>query len=329
MVSPSLVDIIDKAIFCNTVYALAYTDSDQKWLIRKHLLSLHQEFSSLYPKVGTFIHNDGTMVHLLKAEGYLNVSHLLPLVHVTIWVHEYYPHVAPMVQVTSDPTIPIRSNHPFVDPSGVTTSSYLYMWGPSGYDLLGLAYNLVKLFSLDHPFHFVSSPSISHPSYVSKMEGMDRLWWMLHYDMIALRESINDEVQNLTTLQAEMKVRVNITTDMIIGLDHEKTDLKQIVKEMTDETDVLISWLAVNKVNLSVAMGGKLEDAFECVDDDSKWALELLAEDKALEDSMYALDKALDDGVVASEAYFRQVRSLARDQVQESSSLSTGVRLVY
>ncbi|KAI3678871.1 hypothetical protein L6452_38175 [Arctium lappa] len=314
MVLPSPVEIIDNAIFCNTAYALAYTDPDQKWLIRKHLLSLHQEFSSLYPTVDTFIHNDGTMVHLLKAEGYLNVSHLLPLVHLTIWVHEYYPHVAPVVQVTSDPTIPIRLNHPFVDPSGVTTSSYLRTWGPFGYDLLGLAHNLVKLFSLDHPFHLVSSPSLSHTSYVSKMEGMDRLWWMLHYDMIALKENTIYEVEKLTTLQAEMRMRVNTTTNMIIELNHEKTDLKQRVKEITDETDVLISWLAVNKVNLSVAMGGQVEDAFECVDDDSEWALELLAEDQALEDLMYALEKALDNGIVTSATYIKQVRSLAREQ---------------
>ncbi|KAI3749449.1 hypothetical protein L2E82_20061 [Cichorium intybus] len=314
MASPHPAEIIDNAIFCNTAHALAYTDPDQKWLIRKHLLSLHIEFSSLYPSVGMFTHNDGTMVNLLKAEGFLHISQSLPSIHVSIWIHEHYPHLAPIVQVTPNPTYPIRPNHPFVDPSGVTTSSYLHKWVPFGHDLLGLAYNLVKLFSLDHPFYLVGAPTVSHPFYMSKTDCMDRLWWMLHYDMMTLRENTNDEVEKLTTLQAEMSMHADITTSMIIGLDHERVNLKQRVKEMTDEADILINWLAVNKVNLSVAMGGEVEDAFECADMYSKLALEWLAEDKALEDLMYALEKALEKGVMNYEHYIRQVRSFSRDQ---------------
>ncbi|PWA80290.1 Steadiness box [Artemisia annua] len=222
--------------------------------------------------------------------------------------------MAPIVQVTLDPANPIRPNHPFVDLSGVTTSSYLQTWDPFGYDLLGLVYNLVKIFTLDHPFNVVNVPSSSHPSYMSKMECMDFLWCMLHYDIIALREYTNDEVEKLSTLQDEMKMRVNTTHDIIIGLDREKADLKQKVKETTDEADMLINWLTINKVNLSVAMGGNVEDAFECVNEDSQLVMDLLAEDKALEDVMYALDKALQNGVMSYEAYLKQVRILARDQ---------------
>lgn len=315
MALSSQVEIIDNAMFCNTEFALAYFDPDQKWLIRKHLLSLLREFSSLYPTIDTYIHRDGTMVNLLKVGGYLYISHSLPLVHIYIWVHEHYPHVAPMVHVKMDLTNPIRSYHPFVDPSGLTTSSYLHTWGPSGYDLLGLAHNLVKIFSLDHPF-FVTNvpPSLSHPSYVSKMEGMDRLWWMLHYDMIALRENTNNEVEKLVALQGKMRAHVDITNTMIIGLNHEKNELKQHVKEMTDEADILINWLMVNKVNLSLKNGGRVEDAFECVDEDSRIKMDCVAENEALEDLMYALDDALGKGVLGHETYIKQVRVLAREQ---------------
>ncbi|KAK1412588.1 hypothetical protein QVD17_33963 [Tagetes erecta] len=315
MASSSQVEIIDEAMFCNTEFALAYFDPDQKWLIRKHLLSLLSEFSSLYPTIDTYIHRDGTMVNLLKVEGYLYISHSLPSVHINIWIHEHYPHVAPMVQVKMDLTNPIRSHHPFVDPSGLTTSSYLHTWCPFGYDLLGLAHNLVKIFSLDHPFYVVNvPPSMSHPSHVSKMEGMDRLWWMLHYHLITLRENTNNEVENLVALQGEMKARVDITDAMIIGLKHEKTKLKKRVKEMTDEADILINWLMVNKVNLSITSGGRVEDAFECVDENSRLTMECKAEDEALEDLMYALDDALGKGIVGHEMYIKQVRVLAREQ---------------
>ncbi|KAD6120108.1 hypothetical protein E3N88_11379 [Mikania micrantha] len=315
MALQSQVQIIDNAMFCNTEFALSYSDPDQKWLIRRHLLSLLREFSSLNPAIDTYIHNDGAMVNLLKVEGYLHISQSLPLVHVIIWVHEHYPYVAPMVQVKMDQTKPIRSNHPFVDPLGVTTSAYLHTWGPFGYDLLGLAHNLVKIFSLDHPFYIANDhPTMSHPSFVSKMECMDRLWCRLHYDIIALRENTNYEVEKLVTLENEMRMRVDFADNIIIGLDHEKTKLKQRVKEMTDESDILINWLTINKVNLSVAIGGVVEDAFECVDDNSKNKMECVAEDHALEDLMYVLDDALGKGIVSHDTYIKQVRVLAREQ---------------
>ncbi|XP_076915449.1 protein ELC-like [Bidens hawaiensis] len=314
MASPSQAEIIDSAMFCNTELALAYYDPDQKWLIRKHLLSLHKEFSSLYPSIDTYIHHDGTAVKLLKVYGYLYISHLLPLVHINIWVHEHYPHVAPMVQVQTDKTNPICPNHPFVDPSGLTTSSYLHTWVPFKHDLLGLAHNLVKIFSLDHPYVVSVPPSMSYPSYVSKMECMDRLWCRLHYEIIGLKENTKDEVEKLASLQEEMRARVDITDNLIIGIDHEKTELKQRVKEMTDEANVLVNWLMVNKVNLSVTTGGSIEDAFECVNAISTLKMECMAEEEALGELMLGLDDAFCKGVMSHEAYFKQVRLLAREQ---------------
>ncbi|XP_071741286.1 protein ELC-like [Rutidosis leptorrhynchoides] len=314
MTSPSPIDIIDNAMFSNTAFALAYTDPDQKWLIRKHLLSLHSEFPSLFPAIDTFTHNDGTIVNLLKIEGYLHIDHSLPMIHLNIWIHELYPSMAPMVQVTTDQTKPIRSNHPFVDPSGVTTSSYLHTWVPYRYDLLGLVYNLVNLFSLDHPFYFLSVPSKCHVSYMSKIECMDQLWCMLHYDMIAFRETTNDEVEKLTNLQDTMRMRVDITNNHIIELDREQIELKKRVEEMINDADTLINWLTINKVNLSLAMGGKVEDAFECVDDESKLVMELVAEDKALDDMIYALEQYVGRCVMSYECYIKQVRILARGQ---------------
>nr|XP_043638376.1 protein ELC-like [Erigeron canadensis] len=315
MASPCHVDFIDNAMFCDTMFALAYTDSDQKWLIREHLLSILREFPSLHPTIDTFIHNDGSTVKLLKVEGNLHISHSLPLTHINIWIHEHYPHVAPIVQVSLDPSNPIRPNHPFVDVSGVTTSSYLHTWSPFGYNLVGLAYNLVRLFSLDHPFSLVSTDrNMCHLSYMSKMECMDRLWWMLHYDIITLSENTNNKIEKLTTLQGEMKMRGDVIDNIITGLEHERAGLKQRVKEMTDEADMLINWLAVNKVNLSVALGGEVEDAFEFEGKDANLVMEGLAEDRALEDLMYAVEKAHEKGAMSHEVYIKQIRVLAKDQ---------------
>ena len=62
--------------------------------------TLLQDYPTLNPSIDTFIHNDGTTVNLLNANGYLFVSHSSPPIAITIWLHENYPYMAPIVFVT-------------------------------------------------------------------------------------------------------------------------------------------------------------------------------------------------------------------------------------
>ncbi|OWM74516.1 hypothetical protein CDL15_Pgr005095 [Punica granatum] len=57
-------------------FGLSYSDPNQRWLIRKDLLSLLQEFPSFAPSIDTFFHNDGTSTKLLVARACLRVSSL-------------------------------------------------------------------------------------------------------------------------------------------------------------------------------------------------------------------------------------------------------------
>ncbi|XP_057460552.1 protein ELC-like [Actinidia eriantha] len=311
MASQSSVQFIDAALFCSSPFALSYTNPDQKWLIRGHLLSLLQYFPSLNPLMDTFVHNDGTTVNILKATGDLHVSRSTPKVHLTIWLHQNYPHIAPIVFVSHTSTCPIHRDHPFVDPdSGATTSPYLLSWLYPRSNLLDLVQNLVNLFSHNHPFAYNSAfSSLSHPS---KREALDRLSCMLHYDMVALRAETEEEIEGLSALQVEMVKRVDIATSMILGLEHEKLNLKRRAMDLTDEADVLMNWLRVHNTK----SGGEEieEDAFEAVDKESSVMLDCLAADMGLEDLIYALDKAVERGVVDFDVYISQVRKLAREQ---------------
>lgn len=107
-----------------------------------------------------------------------------------------------------------------------------------------------------------------------------------------------------------MTKRVDITRNMIVGLEHEKMMLKRRGKEMEEQRDVLMNWLRVYNRKFDDEGG----DGFECVDEASKVVLDCLAKDMALEDLMYALDKAIEQGVVPSGTYIRQVRAMAREQ---------------
>ncbi|KAA8550809.1 hypothetical protein F0562_002493 [Nyssa sinensis] len=308
MASPSSIQLIDAALSCTGPFALSYTDPDQKWLIRGHLISLLQDFPSLNPSIDTFIHNDGTTVNLLKANGDLHVSQSSIAVPLTIWLHENYPHMAPLVYVSSKSIYPIRRDHPFVDPSGATASPYLQTWLYPRCNLSVLVHNLAKLFSHNHPLCFSPASTFAHPSLVSKMEAMDRLACYLHHDMVALRAKTEEEVEGLSVVQAELVKRDNITSSMIIGLEHERLSLKQRVMGLMEEADILMNWLKIHDKNsVNVVLGGdEFEDAFEGVDDESKLVLDYLAADRAIEDLIDELDEAVKQGVVTFEMYIRQ-----------------------
>lgn len=312
MSSPSSIQFIDSALSCTSPFALSYTDPDKKWLIRKHLILLLQNFPSFRPSVDVFTHNNGNIVNLFFATGELHVSNSTSPVSLSIWIHENYPDMPPIVFVSSNLGSRIQQDHPFVDPSGSTLTPYLQTWLSPPCNLLDLVRNFVKLFSLVHPFYNSSTFASIQPSLVSKREAMDRLSCALHYDMIAMRTESEDEIENLSTIQSEMVKRVDVTKYMIIKLEGEKRDLKKKVKEITEETDVVMNWVKAHDHDNTSA--NSIEDVFETADDESQVVLECLAADLAIEDLMYALDKAVEKEVMTFDLYIKQVRSLAREQ---------------
>ncbi|XP_059625941.1 protein ELC isoform X2 [Cornus florida] len=293
---------------------LSYTDPDQKWLIREHLISLLQDFPSLNPSIDTFTHNDGTRVNLLIATGELHIPHSTIAIPVAIWLHEDYPNMPPIVFVSSNSNYPIRRDHSFVDTSGAITTPYLETWLYPRCNLSNLVRNLLKLFSHSHPFYYSPSSSFVHPSRFSKREALDRVACSLHYDTVALRAKTEEEIEELSVLQVEMVKRVDVTTSMIIGLEHERTSLKKRTKDLMEEADVLLNWVKVHDHNKNSVAAIEIDDVFETVDDESKRLMDCLAADWAMDDLIYALDKAVEQGVVTFEMYIKQVRILARKQ---------------
>ncbi|KAE8701436.1 putative interferon-induced guanylate-binding protein [Hibiscus syriacus] len=330
MAPPSPKEIIEAALFAAGPYALSYSDSKQKWLILRHLLSLLQEFPGFEPSTGWYMQNDGTEVNLLRATGFIHVSDdssSTPPVPLVIWLHENYPQRAPLVFVSIDPETPIHRHHPFVDnTSGEASSPYLITWKHPSCDLTGLLRNLVHLFSIDHPFSYTPTPaittttkktkSLAHPSLVSHKEALDRLVGMLHYDMVALQASTCDEIENLSLLQEELKRRDSFTTAMIDEMDEERKRLKERADDWADEKDRLVNWLRVNDGRAIMGLDAGdvgVEDAFE-MDEMSRARLETSAADLAIEDVLYKLDKALELEALSFDSYIKLVRSLAREQ---------------
>ncbi|GMI98735.1 hypothetical protein like AT2G38830 [Hibiscus trionum] len=326
MAPPSPKEFIEAALFAAGPYALSYSDSKQKWLILRHLLSLLQEFPGFKLSTDIYTHNDGTEVNLLCATGFIHVANNstspVPLV---IWLHENYPQKPPLVFVSIDGTTPIHRHHPFVDnTSGATSPPYLITWRHPSCNLTDLLRNLVHLFSIDHPFSYAPSTTttttktkcFAYPSLVSHKEALDRLVGMLHYDMVALQAGTFEEIEWLSLLQEELKRRDSFTTSMINEMDMERKSLKERAKDWAEETDRLVNWLRVNDGRAVMGLDTGdigVEDVFE-MDETSRERLETSAADLAIEDVLYKLDKALELEAVSFDSYIKQVRSLAREQ---------------
>ncbi|MFQ6620489.1 hypothetical protein Gotur_001330 [Gossypium turneri] len=321
MAPPSPKEFIEAALVAATTpYALSYTDSKQKWVILRHLLSLLQEFPGFKPSTGRFMHNDGTEVNLLRATGCVHVANsTTPTIPLVIWLHENYPQKAPLVFVSLHAMTPIHRHHPFVDnTTGATSPPYILTWKYPPCNLSELLRNLVQLFSIDHPFSYtLTTPAcLTHPWLVSTKEALDRLVGMLHYDMVALRASTSDEIEKLSLLQEELKRRDRFITSMVAELGEERMRLEERVKNWAEETDRVENWLRVNDGRSIMDLNARdveIEDAFE-MDETSRARLESSAADLAIEEVMYKLDKALEHEAVSFDSYIKQVRSLARQQ---------------
>ncbi|XP_076936184.1 protein ELC-like isoform X1 [Bidens hawaiensis] len=151
--------------------SLPYSE-DVKWLIRQHLLSLHQSYPSLHPQTNTFTHNDGRTLNLLQSDGtvpilFQNVTYNIPVV---IWLMESYPRHPPLVFVNPTRDMVIKRNHPFVNPSGLVSIPYLQNWVYPSSNLVDLCRNLSHYFGLDPPLYSQRRPNPNpNPSYSSSV----------------------------------------------------------------------------------------------------------------------------------------------------------------
>ncbi|KAL0896753.1 hypothetical protein Bca101_080714 [Brassica carinata] len=312
--SSSPLKFIEKALLATGPFALSYTDPDQKWVIRKHLTSFLQDFPNFDLSTDTFNHNNGTAVQLFRLDGSLRTPQSTAI-ELTIWVHENYPLTPPLVFVIPpDSTVPVRTNHPFVNSSGFTNSNYIETWEYPPCSLLNFVRNLRRVLGNDHPFVQTDSVPTKTRS-VSRPEALDRLVTSLHYDALAIMASSEEEIESLWKLQTEVKQRSDSVRAIIRDLETERETLKENVLKLRDDTDVLVIWVERNYHRLMKATSSDVgvEEMFE-MEEEKKLLVESLATDKAIEDVLCTLDEACKRGELEIGSYLKHVRVLAREQ---------------
>lgn len=308
---------IEKALLASGPFALSYTDPDQKWVIRKHLTSFLQDFPNFDLSTDTFNHNNGTAVQLFRLDGSLRTPQQSTAIQLTIWVQENYPLTPPLVFVIPpDSTVPVRTNHPFVNSSGLTNSNYIETWEYPPCNLLDFVRNLRRVLANDHPFVQTDSvPSPTKTRSVSRPEALDRLVTSLHYDVLAIMTSSEEEIESLWRLQKEMKQRSDSVRTIISGLETERETLKENVLKLKDDTDALAIWVERNYPKLMKATSRDVgdEEMFE-MEEEKKLLVESLATDKATEDVLCTLEEGSRRGEMEIGSYLKHVRVLAREQ---------------
>ncbi|XP_068636230.1 protein ELC-like [Aristolochia californica] len=306
---------IDAALRSTGPHALSYVHHEHKRIIRDHLLSLLTDFPSLSPSTDHFFHNDGTSLHLLNVSGSLPVPANPHPIHLTIWVHHYYPFSPPLVFLTTSPTHSILRGHPFVDTSGATISPYLQTWRYPQSNLSDFARNLIHIFAHHAPFSDSSFVSYhSRPSLPSKREAVDRLVGVLHCDLTSLRTQVESETEDLLSVQVTLEKRTQITSTMIKELEEERSSLKERAKQVLEQVDVLQNWLKVNACGLTSSFSQDVSEVFEAEDEKCRQILENVAADGAIEDVIEVLDKEAENGSLSCGAYIKKIRALAREQ---------------
>ncbi|KAK9137516.1 hypothetical protein Sjap_008110 [Stephania japonica] len=309
---------ISAALSCDGTRALSYKHTELKWLIRDDLLSLLRNFPSFTPSVDTFTHDDGQTVNLLNASGSFRASPPTPPIPLTIWIHESYPFVPPMVIISVTPNMLIFQDHPFVNPSGMASSPYLVTWRYPYSNLLDLARNLAHLFAFHHPClpPVPILPRLVDASLVAKHEALNYLTIALHHDMLELVGKAEEDMIGLSCLKEEIHDNAEVfDTAISQGFEREKSTLEKRLRELTHEEDVLRNWLMFNPPKHTVEiLEHDVLEIFEHENKKSRLTLEATAEDLAIDDLLYALDKAVSEGVIPFDQYLKQVRNLSREQ---------------
>ncbi|KAI3942777.1 hypothetical protein MKW92_013359 [Papaver armeniacum] len=294
MAPETSIESVDAAPLCIDRVTLSCEKPNFKWIIREHIICLLYEYEHLVPSVDIFTYNDDRTVNLLNVNGFLQVYECASRIPLTILIHQNYPNSPPSVVLPQT-----HGLHPFVDFTGVVTSKYLTTWTPPRSNLLDLVRNLVHLIAHHEAFFSSSDLLFSNSSDPIKLEILEH----------------HEDIEALSGLQEELVDIADIATSIILGVENERTSLKQRVLEMTEEADMMTQWLRVcDPKSIISATGNKIEAAFEVEDMESKNALESLAGEEAIEDVVYALDKAIVEGVISLADYLKQVRILSREQ---------------
>lgn len=303
--SSSSMEFIDSTFSDTGMGSLSYKHLELKWLIREHLFSLFYDFPSFIPSAENYIHNDGTVVHLLNVSGYLTVPPSKLPILMTIWLKEDYPFTAPLVYISSHSEAKIHHQHPFIDPSSCSTHCpYLETWKYPRSNLSDLTREIVEVLKICTPYPDFVDESLEMIT-TNRKDIELQLARQVHHDKGCFRAQVEEDIEHLLGLQGMLLERADRLNFFIHELEKEGMSLRDAVLNMALDVEVILEWLRAND---------DIEEVVDVVDEASKCLIESEAVDRAIDDVMEAIWKEVDEGRIKFREYLKQIRNLAREQ---------------
>ncbi|OEL21172.1 hypothetical protein BAE44_0017809 [Dichanthelium oligosanthes] len=318
-----------------------YEHPDLRWLVRNHVLAVLQEFPTLSPSVDTYTSDDGASAVLLNARGFLAVSSDLPPILLTVWLPREYPYCPPLVYVfPAAPSASLVPDHPFVDHrTGRVhrTLPYLEDWGVPRSSLAGLVRSLVEALRMCHPlraasFGFAAATTRARArTPVEEERGrmhtvlVDELASRLGRDAAAFRGGVDQDIHDMSSLQAGLRTRGDAMGRAVHDLEEERMRLERAVTASLAHRGKLLTWL--HKASPARAPDAAAAVAPHAAAGDAQRWLESKALELAVDDTIDALGHALENGELSFQEYIKRVKILAREQFfhchEASTSMST------
>lgn len=315
-----------------------YEHPDLRWLVRKHVLAVLQDFPTLSPSVDTYTSDSGASTVLLNARGLLTVSSALPPVLLTLWLPRQYPYLPPLAYVfPAAPSASLARDHPFVDHrTGRVrrTLPYLEDWAVPRSSLAGLVRSLVGALRMCHPLtprfgSVVHATTRTMPTPVEEEQEhmrtalLDELVSRLGRDTAAFRGHVDEDIHAMSSIQGRLRARADAMDRAIRDLEDERLRLERAVTASLSHRRKLLAWL--HKTSRATDEGAALLAPLAETGDAPRW-LESKASELAVDDTVDALGHALEDGdIISFQEYIKRVKVLAREQFFHCYAASTSM----
>lgn len=331
---------------------------NQQMRLRQDVYSLMQCIPSLFPAQDTFVTNEGKSYVMLLLDGTLPISFqgAIYQIPINIWISDQYPIGPPLCYVVPTPGMMLSPAHPCVDASGLVDDRlpYIRQWRADTSNLIGLAYALQNAFSLKPPVFskppdspkghlpatyngpqesYVPSPTnpqinspppqprISLPSptivHTPQKDKRKQLEDLLGGKLIQLDTELNGAIERFSKTQKGLEENEKLCQKTIESLQNEERELDKNMEILQQTDDNAARWLQENE-------GKQLNVDDVIVPDDvlSQQMYDLVAEDAAIEDTLYYLNRALESGHIDSDSFLKAYRSLSREQFQKRALCS-------
>lgn len=267
-----------------------------------------------YPKIAPRVFLTPTRDMVIKRpHPHVDASGLVSVPYLQNWVfpRSNLVELVRSLGITFGQDPPLYSKPAAAAPHSQRTSSVQSAGSPAAHPFPAAAASPLRPTQTQLPPSPQRASRTENPSDVFKRNAVNTLMERFKKDLFEVRMTRETEMDNLMTVQAQLKEREEILKKGVQDMEREKEGLEQQLQVILTNTDVLQNWLRMNgKPNLEF----DIDDVFEPCDQLSKQMLECTSADLAVEDVLYSLDKAVQEGSIPVDVYLKHVRNLAREQ---------------